>query len=197
MKGVFKILTQLYDLVFLNIIFVLSCLPLITIPISWTALVLMEMESDGVYGYIVKDYWKQWKRVAKQVLKYILLGILALLLVYLAGHLINIPLLNQAQIILGLLVFNIFLLMPLTIGRLQLKDKELLYVSIYLGYSFPLKVILLLLINVFCLFLSVSTYLGFYIFLSIFTLIGFVILAKFNAKILTSIEHSIEIDEVS
>ncbi|MBD3949449.1 hypothetical protein I4Q36_06825 [Tuanshanicoccus lijuaniae] len=197
MKGVFKILTQLYDLVFLNIIFVLSCLPLITIPISWTALVLMEMESDGVYGYIVKDYWKQWKRVAKQVLEYILLGILALLLVYLAGHLINVPLLNQAQIILGLLVFNIFLLMPLTIGRLQLKDKEFLYVSVYLGYSFPLKVILLLLINVFCLFLSVSTYLGFYIFLSIFTLIGFVILAKFNAKILTSIEHSIEIDEVS
>lgn len=89
------------------------------------------------------------------------------------------------------------LLMPLTNGKLQLENKDLLSVSLFLMTNFPLKVVFLLFINVLCLFLSVTTYLGFYISLSIFVLIGFVILAKFNAKLLTNIQNSIEIEEVN
>ena len=88
------------------------------------------------------------------------------------------------------------LLMPLTNEKLQLENKDLLSVSLFLMTNFPLKVVFLLFVNVLCLFLSVTTYLGFYISLSIFVLIGFVILAKFNAKLLTNIQNSIEIEEV-
>lgn len=196
MKGLFKILNELFDMVMLNIIFILSCLPLITIPISWIALVLMEMESEGIYGYVFQDYIKYWKKVMKPVMKVMLLGIVVLLLIFGMNVVFPLTILKQVQFIVGLILLLFILLMPLTNGKLQLENKDLLTVSLFLMTNFPLKVVFLLFINVLCLFLSVTTYLGFYISLSIFVLIGFVILAKFNAKLLTNIQNSIEIEEV-
>lgn len=196
MKGLFKILNELFDMVMLNIIFILSCLPLITIPISWTALVLMEIESEGIYGYVFRDYIKYWKKVMKPVAKVILLCIVVLLLIFGMNIVIPLTILKQIQFIVGLILLLFILLLPLTNGKLQLENKDLLTVSLFLMTNFPLKVVFLLFINVLCLFLSVTTYLGFYISLSIFVLIGFVILAKFNAKLLTNIQNSIEIEEV-
>lgn len=196
MKGLFKILNELFDMVMLNIIFILSCLPLITIPISWIALVLMEMESEGIYGYVSHDYIKYWKKVMKPVVKVMLLGIVVLLLIFGMNMVFPLTILKQVQFIVGLILLLFILLMPLTNGKLQLENKDLLSVSLFLMTNFPLKVVFLLFINVLCLFLSVTTYLGFYISLSIFVLIGFVILAKFNAKLLTNIQNSIEIEEV-
>lgn len=196
MKGLFKILNELFDMVMLNIIFILSCLPLITIPISWIALVLMEMESEGIYGYVFQDYIKYWKKVMKPVMKVMLLGIVVLLLIFGMNVVFPLTILKQVQFIVGLILLLFILLMPLTNGKLQLENKDLLTVSLFLMTNFPLKVVFLLFINVLCLFLSVTTYLGFYISLSIFALIGFVILAKFNAKLLTNIQNSIEIEEV-
>ncbi|MGX7078030.1 hypothetical protein [Globicatella sp. HMSC072A10] len=196
MKGLFKILNELFDMVMLNIIFILSCLPLITIPISWIALVLMEMESEGIYGYVFQDYIKYWKKVMKPVMKVMFLGIVVLLLIFGMNVVFPLTILKQVQFIVGLILLLFILLMPLTNGKLQLENKDLLTVSLFLMTNFPLKVVFLLFINVLCLFLSVTTYLGFYISLSIFVLIGFVILAKFNAKLLTNIQNSIEIEEV-
>lgn len=195
MKGAFKILTDLFDMVFLNIVFILSCLPLVTVPISWTALVLMEMESEGVYGYIIQDYLKYWKRVMKPVMKIVLFCMAILLIIFGIGLVTRFSMLNQMQFIVGLLILLFILLMPLTIGKLQLEKKDIIKVTMFLVTNFPMKVVFLLFINVLCLFLSVTTYLGFYIALSIFVLIGFVILAKFNAKLLTNIQNSIEILE--
>lgn len=195
MKGAFKILTDLFDMVFLNIVFIISCLPLVTVPISWTALVLMEMESEGVYGYIIQDYLKYWKRVMKPVMKIVLFCIAILLIIFGIGLVTRFSMLNQMQFIVGLLILLFILLMPLTIGKLQLEKKDIIKVTMFLVTNFPMKVVFLLFINVLCLFLSVTTYLGFYIALSIFVLIGFVILAKFNAKLLTNIQNSIEILE--
>lgn len=195
MKGVYKFLNDLFDLVYLNIIFVLSCLPIITIPISWTALVLMEMESKGNYGYILPDFMKYWKRVMVKVLKATIWSALILAMILLVGIIFKTSIFNIIQFIVGLLLLQVFFLMPLTIGKLQLSGIELGKVSAFFIFNFSVKSVLLLLINVLILFVAISTYMGFYILSAIFALVGFVLLAKLNAVILTSIENAVEIED--
>lgn len=60
---IFQFLGMLYDFVLLNILFILSCLPLFTIGTSITALYYVTMQEARMeQGYIFKSYIKSWKQ---------------------------------------------------------------------------------------------------------------------------------------
>lgn len=58
----FLFTTYFWSLIGINLLFVLCCLPVITIPASLCALnrYLIKMVRDGV-GFSLTDYWKEWK----------------------------------------------------------------------------------------------------------------------------------------
>ncbi|GEM_PF-287613 len=77
----FLFTTYFWSLIGMNLLFVLCCLPIVTIPASLCALnrYLIKMVRDGV-GFSLFDYWKEWKG---QLLKSLPAGfVCALLLGY-------------------------------------------------------------------------------------------------------------------
>lgn len=63
----FRFLTTLADFVVLNVIFILTCLPVFTIGTSITALYHVTMqEARAEHGYILRNYFKSWKQNFKQ-----------------------------------------------------------------------------------------------------------------------------------
>lgn len=63
----FRFLTTLADFVVLNIVFLLSCIPIFTIGTSLTALYHVTMqEARTEHGYILRNYFKSWKQNFKQ-----------------------------------------------------------------------------------------------------------------------------------
>lgn len=79
----FQGITKLGNLVILNLIFLFSCLPIVTIGASLTALYTVTLKmAVNKESYIVKSYFKAWKENWKQatLIWLMLLGILAVLL---------------------------------------------------------------------------------------------------------------------
>jgi len=63
----FRFLSTLADFVVLNIVFLLSCLPVFTIGTSLTALYHVTMqEARTEHGYILRTFFKSWKQNFKQ-----------------------------------------------------------------------------------------------------------------------------------
>lgn len=63
----FRFLTTLADFVVLNIVFLLSCIPIFTIGTSLTALYHVTMQEVRIeHGYILRNYFKSWKQNFKQ-----------------------------------------------------------------------------------------------------------------------------------
>jgi len=79
--------TYFWRLLGINFLFVLCCLPLITIPASICALnrYTIKMVRDG-YGFSVADYWKEWKA---QLVKSILVAPVSVLPLALGYYLLN------------------------------------------------------------------------------------------------------------
>jgi uncharacterized membrane protein YesL len=73
----FLVHTYFWNLVGMNLLFLLCCVPIITIPASLCALdrYLIKMVHDGV-GFSVADYWQEWKR---QLLKSLPAGLVCAL----------------------------------------------------------------------------------------------------------------------
>lgn len=60
-------MTTLADFVVLNIVFIVSCLPIVTIGTSLTALYKVTMqEARTEHSYILRNYFKSWKQNFKQ-----------------------------------------------------------------------------------------------------------------------------------
>lgn len=59
----FRFLTTLTDFVVLNVVFLLTCLPVFTIGTSITALYHVTMqEARTEHGYVLRSYFKSWKQ---------------------------------------------------------------------------------------------------------------------------------------
>jgi hypothetical protein len=73
----FLIHTYFWNLIGMNLLFLLCCVPLVTIPASLCALnrYLIKMVNDGV-GFSMADYWQEWKR---QLLKSLPAGLVCAL----------------------------------------------------------------------------------------------------------------------
>lgn len=74
----FVFVNKLTDLIILNILFIITCLPIITIGVSFIALYQTTMRiADNTESYVTKNYFFYWKQNLKQG---ILLWILSLVL---------------------------------------------------------------------------------------------------------------------
>jgi uncharacterized membrane protein YesL len=85
MKGnFFDLANRFSDLVVLNIIFIISCVPVITVGPALTALYCVSMKiSDGSEGYVVKSYFRAFKDNFKQGM---LVGIVLEIICFVLGY---------------------------------------------------------------------------------------------------------------
>lgn len=61
-SSIFQFLDSLVDFVLLNLIFLVTCIPIITIGPSLSALLSVTMqEARGEHGYMIRSYIKAWK----------------------------------------------------------------------------------------------------------------------------------------
>ncbi len=66
---VWSTFSKIFDLIVLNIIFLISCIPIITISTAVTALYYTTMRIvSGNVSYVTRDYWKSFKENFKQAL---------------------------------------------------------------------------------------------------------------------------------
>lgn len=121
----FVFINKLTDLIILNILFIITCLPIITIGTSFTALYQTTMRiAENTESYITKNYFFYWKQNLKQ------------------GTLLWIP----SLILLALCILNLYLLpaMPATLYRtislyIQFFLLFLLYSILLYAFSLPQK----------------------------------------------------------
>ena len=64
---VFRTLSRMGNLILLNLMFVLCCLPVVTIGAAWTAMYSVTLKMvKNEEGYLWKDYWKAFRSNFKQ-----------------------------------------------------------------------------------------------------------------------------------
>lgn len=118
----YYILTKIVDLVLLNLIFIVTCIPIVTIGTSLSALYDMVLKmSDDTESYIFRGYFAAWKRCFK---KGTVIWIIALMLLFLFR-----------------MNFNILPLMPFGLFRRVLYGAQILAILVIyeiLQYLFPL-----------------------------------------------------------
>ena len=62
-----RILSRIFDLIVLNILWVVFCLPIVTIGASTTALYSVTLKMVvNEEGYLIRDFWRAFKRDFKQ-----------------------------------------------------------------------------------------------------------------------------------
>ena len=96
--------TYFWKSLLINLVFILTCLPIITIPASLCAInrYNIKMVRDG-YGFDLGDYWKEWK---SQLIKSIPYGIIVALPMVYSYYLLSIHNSGQGDFI--VLAFGIF-----------------------------------------------------------------------------------------
>lgn len=63
----FTFITKLSDLLLLNVLFIITCLPILTIGVSLTALYQTTLQlADNTDSYILRNYFSNWKQNLKQ-----------------------------------------------------------------------------------------------------------------------------------
>lgn len=62
-----RILSRIFDLIVLNILWAVFCLPIVTIGASTTALYSVTLKMVvNEEGYLIRDFWRAFKRDFKQ-----------------------------------------------------------------------------------------------------------------------------------
>lgn len=66
-SGIFQFLSRLADLMILNVIFLITCIPIVTIGAAWTSLYYMTLKMvRNEESYIVRGYFKAFKENFRQ-----------------------------------------------------------------------------------------------------------------------------------
>ena len=180
--------TKLFDFVGLNVMFMVCCLPVITIPAAWSALLTIKYQQQSQPDLaIYTTFWKHIKEKWLVSLKVSLvtltiLGLMVILpsrfgLIYLlpfqvVGSIVTLVLLSYQFILTGLYEMNV---------------KTLLRNCGFLFMTFPVQTSLLIIINTVVIFLSVTSYAGILISVYVYLFGGFVGLAILNAWVLRHI----------
>ena len=81
-----QIMGRVFDLMMLNIIFLIMCIPIVTIGANFTAMYYVTLKMiKNEETYIFRTYWKSFRENFKQATA-IWLILLAVLIVLIAGH---------------------------------------------------------------------------------------------------------------
>ena len=115
-NGFFQVLSRIADLIILNIIFLITCIPIVTIGAAWTALYYVTLKMiRNEESYIVRSYFKSFKENFKQSTIMWLIALVLLVLLFFDYRIVNVMdgTIRQAMLI-GLTVVALFLAMILT-----------------------------------------------------------------------------------
>ncbi|MGO4939877.1 DUF624 domain-containing protein [Fundicoccus sp. Sow4_D5] len=189
---IIQFLNKLFDLVGLNVLFMACCLPIITIPAAWGALLTTKYKQQTFPDLAI--YTVFWKLVKEKWITSLKTGSFTLTvflcLVVLPSRL-NITLLLPIQLI-GIITTLVLLTYQFILtGLYEMKFKDTLRNCGYLFMSFPIQTSLMIIINTLIVFLSVTSYAGLLIAVYFYLFGGFVGLANLNAwslrKVLTQL----------
>lgn len=191
---VIRFLTNVFDWVTLNLLFILVCLPIITIPSAWGALLAVKYDQlTHPDLQIHKKFIAYFKKCFTLNSKLALLNLLVLTVLIVLPSLMNTDWVLSIQIvgvfILGVLLSYQFIL----ISQFEVTVNDVLKNAFYLFVNYPVHTVLIIIINTLILFASTTTYMGIIIALYIFSFVGFVLLAKINAYLLKHILNKVEV----
>lgn len=199
MKGsIFDFVNKIADLAILNIVFVLTCLPIVTTGPALTALYSVTLKMvDGQEGYVVRGYFKAFKENFKQsVIPGMVLEIICFILFYDAAMLYKS---EEAYANAGFFVTVLAILFVAMVcqyifalmARYQNSLKNTLINAFLLAISKLPKTILMLLFEIFCVVLCYLTIFG-YLYVCLF---GCAFCAYLQSIILKKIFTQIEVKE--
>lgn len=195
---IIKFLSHLFDWVSLNLLFILVCLPVITIPSAWGALLAVNYEQ---YFHPDLPLHQRFLNYVKQHFKLTLK--LTLVELIILAVLVVLPSLLKIDIFIIFQVIGIFLLAILLtysyilISQFEMSVKDVLSNSLFLFINYPVQTVFLIIINTFVLFLSTTTYIGMIVAIYLFSFVGFVALAKINAFFLRFVLNKVELKKES
>lgn len=187
----YKILSRAVDLVILNFLFLLFCIPIITIGASMTALysVLIKMVKDED-KHIIKSFIVSFKKNFTQstIVWFIMFaaGFFLLANLFLSGSLSGVPKIFFAStlIIFGFIYLCSFLFIFPYMARYEDTIKKAFLNSLLIGFfNFP-YLLLLLLVNLIPAIFVLSSSIGFLSFLYFGTFGGFALIALINSFVL-------------
>lgn len=115
-NGFFQVLSRIADLMILNIIFLVTCIPIVTIGAAWTSLYYVTLKMvRNEESYIVRSYFKSFKENFKQSTLMWLVILVLIVLLFFDYRIINVMGGTMAQAMhIGLAMVTLFLAMILT-----------------------------------------------------------------------------------
>ncbi len=86
-----QIMSRVFDLMIMNLIFIFTSIPIVTIGVNYTAMYYVTLKMvKNEESYVWKSYWKSWRQNFKQALGiwmiFLLLGIFLVMDLYLVNH---------------------------------------------------------------------------------------------------------------
>lgn len=188
------LLNHLFDFVGLNAVFLLTCLPIITIPSAWSSLLTVkyrQKEQRDINVYRI--YFQLFKKNIVTNIQLLVVDIVLLLVLVVLPSGLNLPILIPLQL-LGLIVILVLLTYQfILVGLYEMTWRDVLRNCGFLFTSFPLETSLLIIINTLLVFLSVTSFLGILISFYAYAFGGFVAIAILNAWLLKRIFNRLSI----
>ncbi len=151
----YKVTTVSTQFIALNLLYLLTCLPIVTIGAATTALLEVTMHyADGEKGYLVKDYFLSLKQNWRQSTAIFLVILLPVLLLGFSGFFwfafktIPATIAGLAALFLAGVLLSAFLIAAALVARYENTTKQTLKNALLLVTAHPLKALCLLLIPV-------------------------------------------------
>lgn len=148
----FNFINRLLDVILLNILWLITCIPIVTIGAATTAAYSITMKMlDDQEGYIIKSFFKEFKKNFKKATILWILNFIGLYILYLDWQIVvNIQappiLLIIISILSSFFIFTGFLyVFPLT-ARYENTIKKTIINSIQLCFKYFLRTIILLIV---------------------------------------------------
>ena len=189
-----RFLGRLADIMILNIVFLITCIPIVTIGAAWTSLsyVTLKMSRDEE-SYIVKSYFKAFRQNFRQATVIWILTLAVMLIFYMDFHIIRnmassmvqimYVLLSAIALLFGLTLLYVFPVLAKFDNTILNTIKNAFLISIS---NLPRTLLMLVVIvgSAVLTFLSQQTIA---VGLLVWTMIGFALIACLNAHILVKI----------
>lgn len=189
-----RFLGRLADIMILNIVFLITCIPIVTIGAAWTSLsyVTLKMSRDEE-SYIVKSYFKAFRQNFRQATVIWILALAAMLIFYMDFHIIRNMASSMAQIMYVLLsaIALLFALTLLYVFPVLAKFDNTILNTIKNAFLISIsnlpRTLLMLVVIVGSAVLTFLSQQTIAVGLLVWTMIGFALIAFLNAHILVKI----------
>ena len=181
---IIRFFEKIFDVIFLNILFLLCSLPIVTIGVSWSALLsICDDRNCGINKPLIKSFIDKFKKnflSSMRISLVLVILVMMLILLGLSGVSLFLPL------ILILLIIGIVISSYGFMYSSKYNDSvfKIIRTSLLLFLFKPLNGLLVIALNTVVIIFSISSAKGFITTIYLGTFIGFTILAIINSRII-------------